>query len=81
MFIQVCSSLPGSGDQVTGSYRYTTHISLINTTMSCLSAISHKDVLSRLAHSSLRTPHNTGCGCNNAILCNLSKLSLSHDLN
>ena len=43
------------------------HISLINTTMSYLSAISHKDVLSRIAHSSLRTPHNTGCGCNNAI--------------
>ena len=35
--------------------------------MSWLSAISLKDVLSRIAHSSLRTPHNTGCGCNNAI--------------
>ena len=32
--------------------------------MSFLSAISHKNVLSRIAH---RTPHNTGCGCNNAI--------------
>ena len=35
----------------------------INTTMSFLSAISHTDVLSRIAQSSLRTPHNTGCGC------------------
>ena len=35
--------------------------------MSFLSAISHKGVLSRIAHGSLRTPHNTGCGCNNAI--------------
>ena len=35
--------------------------------MSFLSAISHKDVLSCTAHSSLRTPHHTGCGCNIAI--------------
>ena len=40
---------------------------MINTTMSCLSAISHKDVLSRIAHSSSRTPHDTGCRYNNAI--------------
>ena len=39
------------------------HISLINATMSLLSTISQKDVLSRIAQSSLRTPHNTGCGC------------------
>ena len=42
-------------------------MSLINTTMSILCAISHKDVLSRIPQSSLGTPHNTGCGCNNAI--------------
>ena len=36
------------------------HISLINTTMSFLSAISHKDVLSRIAQSSLQ--HNIGRG-------------------
>ena len=35
--------------------------------MPFLYAISHKDVLSRIAQSSLRTSHNTGCGCNNAI--------------
>ena len=35
--------------------------------MSLLSALSHKDVLSRIAQSSLRTQHNTGCGCNNTI--------------
>ena len=35
--------------------------------MSFLSAISHTDVLSRIAQSSLKTPHNTGCGCNIAI--------------
>ena len=36
--------------------------------MSLLTAISHKDVLSPIAQSSLRTLHNTGCGCNNTIL-------------
>ena len=42
-------------------------ISLINATMSLLLAISHEDVLSRIPQSSLRIPHNTGCGCNNSI--------------
>ena len=44
-----------------------TYISLINATMSLLLAISHEDVLSRIPQSSLRIPHNTGCGCNNSI--------------
>ena len=35
--------------------------------MSFVSAISHKDVLSRIAQSSLRTSHNAGCGCYNAM--------------
>ena len=35
--------------------------------MSFLFAISRKDLLSRIAQSSLKTPHNTGCGCNSAI--------------
>ena len=35
--------------------------------MSLLSAVSHKNVLSHIAQNSLRTLHNTGCGCNNAI--------------
>ena len=40
---------------------------VINATMSLLLAISHEDVLSRIPQSSLRIPHNTGCGCNNRI--------------
>ena len=30
-------------------------------------AISHEDVLSRVPQSSLRIPHDTGCGCKNTI--------------
>ena len=45
-----------------------THISLINATISLLLTISHKDVLSRIQQSSLRIPHNTGCGCNNTVI-------------
>ena len=44
-----------------------TCISLINTTVSLLLAISHEYVSSCIPHSSLRISHNTGCGCNNAI--------------
>ena len=36
--------------------------------MSLLLAISHEDVLSRIPQSSLRIPHNTGCGCDNGII-------------
>ena len=42
-----------------------TYIDDFNATMSLLLAISLEDVLSRIAQSSLRIPHNTGCGCNN----------------
>ena len=40
---------------------------VFNATMSLLLAISHEDVLSRIAQSSLRNPFNTDCGCNNSI--------------
>ena len=51
-------------------------ISLINATMSLLLAISHEDVLSRIPQSSLRIPHNTGCGCNNSIFFLISLVTL-----
>ena len=41
---------------------------MINATMPLLMAISHEDVLSRIPQSSLRIPHNTGCGCNNILI-------------
>ena len=56
------------------------HISLINTIISLLSAISHKDVWSSMTQSSLRTPHNTGCRCNNAIFFLTLPQKLSKDV-